>query len=82
MEYRPAEYKDYLVLIPNVKFGPKREMHRDQNDGEGVQITSFAIPASEAVAFEEFFRKELSYLQKKFGEKAVNVHWGMINYCS
>jgi hypothetical protein len=76
-EYKSKELEDYNILIPNKRADFAH--HFSAYDTEVIQTSGATVQEDES-AFLKQYKKEIEILQKKFGDKNVNVVWGVVAY--
>ena len=78
-DYKPHNCDDYVFLIGNTKTSSGASLDIDSGYEHEVKETD---PATELEKFKTMFAKEIDTLKEIFGEKAIEVKWGILGWVS
>jgi hypothetical protein len=77
-EYKPEKCEDYQYFIPNQgKIG----LHNDDITTIATEATQMTI-ATEYDRLNDKFKKEIARLREVFGDKNVEIKWGVLGWLS
>ena len=77
-DYKPRHLENHLVLVSNVR-GHDTSFDPTECDSMAMDLSTVNVKA-DTEKFEKSFAKEIEKLKEFFGQKAVEVHWGVISY--
>lgn len=77
-EYRPGPEHENHFLISNIKGTPGESF--DPQSGCFIKELTHQDSKTQILEFVVAFKKELDYLEKKFGESSVSVHYGILSW--